>query len=76
MKMNRHLLGKNLDVFPQTSFFVLHILMINLKIDLTLKSFLVMQFFIYCLKELFLRNFRCSEIVPLDKLDYSGYYFI
>ena len=35
--MNRHLLGKNLDVFPQSSKIFLQTLMIILKIDITLK---------------------------------------
>ena len=35
--MNRHLLGKNLDVFPQNSKIFLQTLMIILKIDITLK---------------------------------------
>ena len=43
-KMNRHLLGKNLGVFPQKLKFFLNILMIILKIDVTIKLFLVMQF--------------------------------
>ena len=43
-KMNRHRLGNNLDVSPQNSKFFLQILMIVLKIDVTLKSFLAMQF--------------------------------
>ena len=60
--MNRHLLDKNLDVFPQNSTFLIQILMIILKIDVTLKSFLAVQFFNYCL-----------ILVPLD---HSGYYFI
>ena len=51
--MNRHLLGKNLDVLLQNSTFFLQILMIILKIDATVKSFLVMQFFNYCLDQLF-----------------------
>ena len=44
--MNRHLLDKNVGVFPQNSTFFIQILilMITLKIDVTLKSFLVMQF--------------------------------
>ena len=37
--MNRHLLGKNLDVFPQNSTVFLQILMKILKIDALLKSF-------------------------------------
>ena len=35
--MNRHFLGKNLDVFPQNSKIFLQTLMIILKIDITLK---------------------------------------
>ena len=42
--MNRQLLDKSLDVFPQNSTFFIQILMITLKTDVTLKSFLVMQF--------------------------------
>ena len=71
--MNRHLLGKNLDVFPQNSTFFLQILIIILKIDVTLKSFLAMQFFNYCLNQRFPWNFLYSEIIPLDKLDDSEY---
>ena len=54
-KLNRyrHLLGKNLDVFQQNSTFFRQIVMIILKIDGTLKSFLGMQLFNYCLNELF-----------------------
>ena len=55
--MNRHLLGKNLDVFPQNSKIVLHILMLILKIDFTLNSFLTMQLFNYCLNQFFLEIF-------------------
>ena len=38
-KMNRQLLVKNLDGFPQKSNICLQTLMINLKTDITLKSF-------------------------------------
>ena len=55
--MNRHLLGKNLHVFLQNSTFFIQILMIILKINVTLKSFLVMQFFNYCLNQIFLAIF-------------------
>ena len=71
--MSRHLLGKNLDVFPQNSTLFIQILIIILKIDLNLKSFLVMQFFNPCLNQLFSWSFLYSRIVPLDD---SGYYFI
>ena len=53
MNKHRHLLGKNLDVFPQNSTFFMQILMIILKTDVTLKSFLAMQFFNYCLNQPF-----------------------
>ena len=53
MYRHRHLFGKTLDVFPQNSTFFIQILMIILKIDVTLKSFLAMQFFNYCLNQLF-----------------------
>ena len=43
-EINRHVLDKNLDAFPQNSTFFIQILMITLKIDVTLKSFLAMQF--------------------------------
>ena len=43
-EMNGHLLDRNLDVFPQKWTFFIQTLMITLKIDVTLKSFLVMQF--------------------------------
>ena len=46
-KMNRHLLGKSLDVFPQNENFFLQIVMIILKVNVTLKSLLSMQFFTY-----------------------------
>ena len=72
-KMNRHLLGKNFDVFTQNSTFFLQILMIILKMDVTLKLFLAMQFFNYLLNQLLPWNFLCSFIAPLDN---SGYYFI
>ena len=51
LKMSRHLLRKNLDVFPQNPklIIVMTILMIILKISVTLKSFLAMQFFDSCL---------------------------
>ena len=52
-KMNRHLLGKTSDVFPQNSTFSIQIVIIILKIDVTLKSFLAVQFFNYCLNQLF-----------------------
>ena len=56
--MNRHLLGKILDVFPQNSKnFFLQILMIVLKIDITLNSFLARQLFNYSLNQLFLEIF-------------------
>ena len=45
--------GKNLHVFLQNSTFFTQILMIILKIDVTLKSFLAMQFFNYCLNQIF-----------------------
>ena len=51
--MNRHRLGKDLDVFPQNSTFFLQIPMIILKIDVALKSLLAMQYFNYCLNQLF-----------------------
>ena len=57
---NRHLLGKNLRVFLQNSTFFIAILTIILKIDASLKSFLAMQFFDYCLNQIFTRNFLCS----------------
>ena len=44
---------KNVDVFRQNSAFFLQILIIILKIDVTLKSFLDMQFLNYCLNQLF-----------------------
>ena len=53
LKKKRHLLGKNLDIFPQNSTFFIQILKIMLKIDVTLKSFFVMQFFNYCLNQPF-----------------------
>ena len=52
MNRHRHILGKNLDVFPQNSTFFIQILMVILKIDVTLKSFLAIQFFNYCLNQL------------------------
>ena len=42
-----------LDVFPQNSIFFLQILMIILKIDVTLNKFIDMQFFNYCLNQIF-----------------------
>ena len=47
------LLGKNVDIFLQNSTFFIQILMIILKIDVTLKSLLAMQFFNYCLNQIF-----------------------
>ena len=46
---------KNLDAFLQNSIFFIQILMIILKTDLTLKSLLAMQFFNYCLNQIFLQ---------------------
>ena len=43
--MKRPLLGKNLDVFLQNSTFFIQILMIILKTDVALKSFLAIKFF-------------------------------
>ena len=54
-KMNRHLFGNNLDVFLQNSAFFIE--MITLKIDVTLKPFLTMQFFNYFLNQMFESNF-------------------
>ena len=51
MNRHRHLLGKNLDVFPQNSTFFKQMLMIILKIDVTLESFLAMQFINYFLNQ-------------------------
>ena len=53
MNRNRHFLGKNLDVFLQNSTFFTQIVMIILKIDVTLKSFLTRQFINYGLNQLF-----------------------
>ena len=50
--MNRHIFGKNLDVFPQNSQIFLKIVMLVLKIVVTLKSFLATQFFSHCLNQL------------------------
>ena len=44
-KKYRHLLGKNLDVFPKKTIIFLQILIKILKIDATLNSFLAMQLF-------------------------------
>ena len=55
---DRHPSGKNLDVFSQkNSKIFFQILMIILKIDITLISFLVMKLFNYCLNQLFLEIF-------------------
>ena len=43
--MSRHLLGKNFDVFILNSTFFIQILMIILKIDVALKTFLATQLF-------------------------------
>ena len=54
--MNRHLLGENLDVFPQNSTFYTNPKDKNRsysKIDVTLKSFLAMEFFDYSLNQPF-----------------------
>ena len=71
-KVNRHLLSKNLDVFPQNSKILLQTLKIILKIDTTLNSVWTMQLFTYtvlamhlfnyCLNQLFPWNFLCSYI--------------
>ena len=58
-KMNRHLLGKSLDIFPQNENFFLQIVMIILKVNVTLKSLLGMQFFTY-LNQRFPWDFLCS----------------
>ena len=47
--MNRNLLGKRLDAFLQDSTFFMQILITILKVDVTLKSVLAMQFFNFCL---------------------------
>ena len=78
--MNRHVLGKNLDVFPQKSKIFLHILMIILKIDVTLKSFSAMQFFNFCklnfsLKlSLLLNNFIRVQSLLFDLIETRGRY--
>ena len=54
--MNKHLLDKNLDVFPQNSTFLIQILKIILKINVTLKSFLAMQFFLALKRSLLLNS--------------------
>ena len=74
--MIKHLLGKNVGVFPQNSTFLLQILMAILKIDVTLKSFLAIQLLSYLVASKFSLILCLLLNSSINKSDNSGYYFI